>query len=133
MSHPSGGELAGANALDDTRRRATAAGRTAERVVGEALDKFGDLVLWVLECTAESAPESDRVRSADRRLNQLRRMTTPLPRTTGRLVAGSTYFAFRWTPEALRSARAILREASAFLNAEPEPEGSGADPTTPEA
>jgi hypothetical protein len=102
-------------------------------VVGEALDRFGDLVLWVLECTAETAPESDRVRSADRRLKPAAPDDDASAAHHGSVGCGSTYFAFRWTPEALRSARAILREASAFLNAEPEPEGSGADPTTPEA
>lgn len=136
MSHRSGDEPGGvsARALDEqTRRRATAAGRTAERVVGAVLDKLEGLLLWALEQTAESAPESERLRSTEQRLNRMRRMTAPLPRSSGRLVAGSTYFAFRWTPEALRSARETLRESSAFLNAEPEPEHVDADPKTPEA
>ena len=51
---------------------------------------------------------------------------------TGRLVAGSTYFAFRWAPEAVRSARAILRETSAFLNADSGAVRTDAAAETPE-
>jgi len=88
-------------------------------MIGSVLDKLEGLSLWALEQTAEGAPESERLKSAEHRLGRARRMASPLPRNTGRLVAGSTYFAFRWAPEALQSARAILRETSAFLNAEP--------------
>lgn len=126
----------GAPERDDvTRRRAAAAGRSAERVVGMLLDRLEGVSLWALEQTAESAPESERIRSAEERLDQMRRMTVPLPRKTGRLVAGSTYFAFRWTPAALRSAQEIWRESSAFLNAEPAPthERVDVDPNAPEA
>jgi hypothetical protein len=139
MSHrPSGDEPAdeGARERDDeTRRRAAVAGRSAERVVGMLLDRLEGVSLWALEQTATGAPDSERVRSAEERLDQMRRMTVPLPRKTGRLVAGSTYFAFRWTPEALRSAREIWRESTAFLNAEPEPprERVDVDPNAPEA
>jgi hypothetical protein len=134
MSRPSGDEPVGVSAdtPDDheTRRRAAAAGRAAERVVGSVLDKLEGLSLWALEQTAESEPESERVQSAESRLQRARRMAAPLPRNANRLVAGSTYFAFRFAPEALHSARAIMRDTSAFLDAEPQRVEAGGE--TPE-
>jgi hypothetical protein len=139
MSQPSGDEPVTtgvqASAGHETRRRAAAAGRAAEQAIDAVLDRLEGLSLWALEQAAESRPESDRVRSAESRLHRVRRMTAPLPRNANRLVAGSAYFALRWAPEALSSARDALRETSAFLNAEPEqpkPVAGGTDTKSPE-
>jgi hypothetical protein len=125
MPHPSGDEQADMSTVPSgdqaARRRAAAAGRTAERVVDSVLDRLEGLSLWALEQAAECRPESRQLRSAEARLNHGRRMTAPLPRNVNRLVAASTYFAARWAPEALSSAREALRETSAFVNAEPQP------------
>lgn len=102
------------------RRRATAAGQTAERLVTLALDKATGLSLWALEQAATVQPESDRLRTAERRLTRLRSVADPLPRLTGRLVTGSTYFGTRFAPEVARAAREITSETTAFMRSQPE-------------
>ena len=124
MSHRSGDEpkTTGARTDEDSlvRKRASTAGRKTERLVGSALDRLESLSLWALEQAADVHPEADRLRTADQRLNRLRSLVAPLPRTAGRLVAGSTYFGCRWAPEVTRAAKEILSDTSAFLNADPE-------------
>ena len=88
--------------------------------MGSALDRLESLALWALEQAADVDPGAERLRTAEHRLNRLRACAAPLPRTTGRLVAGSTYFGSRWAPEVTRAAREILSDTSAFLNADPE-------------
>jgi hypothetical protein len=102
------------------RRRATAAGQTAERLVALALDKAAGLSLWALEQAATVQPESDRLRTAERRLTRLRSAVDPLPRLSGRLIAGSTYFGTRLAPEVARAAREITSETTAFMRAQSE-------------
>jgi hypothetical protein len=88
--------------------------------VGSALDRLESLALWALEQAADIHPGAERLTTAEQRLNRLRSVAARLPRTTGRLVAGSTYFGFRWAPEVTRAAKEILSDTSAFLNADPE-------------
>jgi hypothetical protein len=103
-----------------TRRRAAAAGRATDRFVAFALERLEDLSLWALEQAAEGRPGDERLRRAEERLGQLRSLAAPLPRVTGRLVAGSSYFGMRWLPEVVGAAKKIRRETSAFLKSEPE-------------
>jgi hypothetical protein len=124
VSHRSGDEPKTTGARTDeevlVRRRAATAGRATERLVASALDKLESLSLWALEQAAEVHPGGDRLRTADQRLNRLRSLAAPFPRTAGRVVAGSTYFGCRWAPEVTRAAKRILSDTSAFLDADPE-------------
>jgi hypothetical protein len=137
VSRPSGDEEVDMSTVPsgdhEARRRAAAAGRAAERAVASVLDRLEGLSLWALEQAAECRPQSGQVRSAETRLNHARRMTAPLPRNANRLVAASTYFASRWAPEALSSAREALRETSAFLEADQQPVVTDTDTDTKSA
>jgi hypothetical protein len=123
MSRPSGDEereSATINAEQSARKRAVAAGRAAERLVALGLDRLEGLSLWALEQAAEVQPESDRLRTAERRLSRLRSLAAPLPRVVRRVVAGSTYFGSRWGTEAARSAKEIMGDTSEFLTSDRE-------------
>jgi hypothetical protein len=104
-----------------TRERAMAAGRAAERLLAFELGRLEDLSLWALEQAAGMQPDSERLRVAEQRLNQLRSLTTPLPRILGRLAAGSAYFGLRLSAEAARGAKEIRDDTSAFLSSDPQP------------
>jgi len=100
------------------RRMATTAGNGVARALAFVLDRLEDMALRALEQAAAAEVDSDRLRVAEKRLTALRSFAAPLPRLAARLVAGSTYFAVRWTPEAVRSAREILSDTSEFLGSD---------------
>jgi hypothetical protein len=95
------------------RQWAGTVGNLAERLLLQALDRAGELGLRGLE-EAAAQVGGEGLKQAESRLAALRARAAPLPRQAGRLAAGATYFAVRWTPEATRSARAALTDAKAF-------------------
>lgn len=103
--------------MSDPRRWATAAGELTSRALTAALDGLEDVALRGLEQAAAEVAE-ERLRLTEQRLRALRAFAAPAPRLGGRLVAGTVYFAARWAPEAVRSARDILGEAADFLDHE---------------
>lgn len=105
----------------DASRRAAAAGRTAERLSAAALDRLEGMALWALEQGADPRTERAAVRSAERRVRQARSLTAPVPRQTRRAVSAATFFALRWAPEVVRTARAAAEETSAFVRSGSEP------------
>lgn len=100
---------------DPTRRAAVAVGQAVEQTLSLAVDKLEDLSLWIMEQAAKTTPQSEGLSQVSRVLDNLRRLTVPMPRLAGRLASRSTYFGLRAGAEMYRAARKALEESSEFM------------------